>query len=52
LKKKKPEMVLDYDKNMDGVDNSDGIIVAFSIARKKLKKYYKIFLHLLDIIFA
>jgi len=30
---------------------SDGVIIAYSTARKRLKKYYKkIFLHLLDIV--
>lgn len=48
---KKPEVVIDYNKKMGGVDLSDGIIVAYSTARKRQKKYYKkVFLHLLDII--
>ena len=48
---KKPEVVINYNKKMGGVDLSDGIIIAYSSARKRLKKYYKkIFLHLLDII--
>jgi len=40
VEKTKRKVILDYDKNMDGVDNSDGIIVTYSIARKRLKKYY------------
>ena len=48
---KKLEIVKDYNKKMGGVDISDGIIVAYSTARKRLKKYHKkIFLHLLYII--
>ncbi|XP_015186433.1 PREDICTED: piggyBac transposable element-derived protein 4-like isoform X2 [Polistes dominula] len=48
---RKPEVVIDYNKKMGGVDLSDGIIIAYSAVRKRLKKYYKrIFLHLLDII--
>lgn len=36
---------------MGGVDISDGIIIAYSTGRKRLKKYYKkIFLHLLVVI--
>lgn len=49
--KKIPEVVADYNNKMGGVDMSDGIIIAYSTARKRLKKYYKkIFLHLLDVI--
>ncbi|XP_012273615.1 piggyBac transposable element-derived protein 4 [Orussus abietinus] len=49
--KKVPEVVFDYNNKMGGVDMSDSIIIAYSTARKRLKKYYKkIFLHLLDVI--
>lgn len=43
----KPEVVLDYCKKMGGGDRSDGIIVSYTLARERMKKYYKkIFLHL------
>jgi len=36
---------------MRGMDNNNGIIVIYSLARKRFKKYYKkTFLYLLDII--
>ena len=33
---KKPEIVIDYNKKMGGVDMRDGIIVAYSTSRKRL----------------
>lgn len=47
----KPEVVIDYCTKMGGVDRSDGIIASYTLARKRMKKYYKkIFLHLIDVI--
>lgn len=47
----KPEVVLDYAEKMGDVNRNGGIIASYTLARKRLKKYYKkIFLHLIDII--
>lgn len=49
-KEDKPNVVLDYNKNMGGVDLGDGAMVAYSAARNRLKKIYKkVFLRLIDI---
>lgn len=49
VKNTKPEVNVDYNKK---IDISDGVIVAYSTARKRLKKYYKkIFLCLLKIVY-
>ncbi|XP_068227913.1 piggyBac transposable element-derived protein 4-like [Palaemon carinicauda] len=46
----KLKAVADYDENMGGVDLSDNLLVHFSTARNRLKKYYKkVFRHLLDL---
>ena len=46
----KPEVVQDYATKMGGVDLSDGMIASYTLARKRIKKYYKkIFLHLVDV---
>lgn len=46
----KPTLVVDYSKGMGGVDLADQCIVTYSIARRRLKKYYmKMFRHLIDI---
>lgn len=48
-RQEKPNVILDYNKNMGGVDLGDGIIVAYTAARNRIKKFYKkIFLRLLD----
>lgn len=45
----KLNVVLDYNKNMGGVDLGHGVMVAYTAARNRLKKFYKkIFLQLLD----
>ncbi|XP_066987491.1 piggyBac transposable element-derived protein 4-like [Macrobrachium rosenbergii] len=45
----KPKAVADYNANMGGVHLSDNLLVLFSTARNRLKKYYKkVFRHLLD----
>jgi len=45
----KPKAVADYNSNMGGVDLSDNLLVHFSTARNRLKKYYKkVFRHMLD----
>lgn len=47
---KKPQVVLDYNDTMGGVDRLDQHLHDYPIARKRGKKYYKkIFFHLLDI---
>jgi hypothetical protein len=46
----KPVAVLDYNKNMGGVDISDNLLHFYTIARNRLKKYYmKMFRHIFDI---
>lgn len=47
-RQEKPNVVLDYNKNMGGVDLGDGVMVAYTAARNRLKKYKKIFLRLTD----
>ncbi|XP_015436732.1 PREDICTED: piggyBac transposable element-derived protein 4-like [Dufourea novaeangliae] len=48
-RQEKPNVVLDYNKNMGGVDLGDGVMVAYTAARNRLKKYYEtIFLRLID----
>ena len=37
----KPKAVADYNSNMGGVDLSDNLLVHFSTARNRLKKYNK-----------
>ena len=46
---RKPKAVASYNSNMGGVDLSDNLMVHFSTARNRLKKYYKkVFRHMLD----
>ena len=45
----KPKAVASYNSHMGGVDLSDNLMVHFSTARNRLKKYYKkVFRHMLD----
>ena len=45
----KPKAIADYNCNMGGVDLSDNLMVHFSTARNRMKKYYKkVFRHMLD----
>ena len=45
----KPKAVANYNAYMGGVDLSDNLLVHFSTARNRLKKYYrKVFRHMLD----
>ena len=44
----KPEVVIEYTKNMRLVDKSDGMIASIECARKTQKWYKKLFLHLVD----
>ncbi|XP_068250307.1 piggyBac transposable element-derived protein 4-like [Palaemon carinicauda] len=47
--KSKPKAIEDYNNKMGGVDLSDNLMVHFSTARNRLKKYYKkVFRHMLD----
>ena len=47
----KPSVVLDYNKNMGGVDRNDGQLQSYKLARERLKKYYqKMFRYLLDVV--
>lgn len=48
--KLKPQVSIDYNDAMGGVDLSDQYMITYSTARKRMKKYYqKIFRHLLDL---
>lgn len=48
-KKIKPQIVIDYNKTMGGVDRADQQMSTYSLMRQQQKKYYKkIFRHLLD----
>lgn len=44
----KPKMVLNYNKHMSGIDRSDQMISYYSIPRKSVRWYLKIFFHLID----
>ena len=45
----KPKAVANYNSHMGGVDLADNLMVHFSTARNRLKKYYKkVFRHMLD----
>ncbi|XP_018367242.1 PREDICTED: piggyBac transposable element-derived protein 4-like, partial [Trachymyrmex cornetzi] len=48
-KKQKPNIVLEYNDNMGGVDLSDQCITPYEILRKSQKWYIKTFFHLLDL---
>ena len=37
----KPSVVLDYNKNMGGVDSNDGQLQSYKLAQECLKKYYQ-----------
>lgn len=46
----KPKACVDYNKGMGGVDLADQCVMTYSMARKRLKKYYmKMFRHLIDV---
>lgn len=47
-RKVKPNIVLDYNQNMGGVDRSDQCITGYEIIRKSTKWHIKTFFHLLD----
>jgi len=44
----KPQSVLDYNKNARGIDQSDSVMKFYSMKRKSLKWYKKIFFHVID----
>jgi len=47
----KPSVILDYIKNMGGVDRNDGQLQSYKLARERLKKHYqKTFHYLLDVV--
>jgi hypothetical protein len=47
----KPSVVLDYKKNLGGVDRNDGQLESYKLARDRLNKYYqKMFRYLLDVV--
>ena len=47
----KPSVILDYDKNMGGVDRNDGQLQSHKLAPECLKKYYqKMFCYILDVV--
>jgi hypothetical protein len=47
----KSSVVLDYNKNMGGVDTNDGQLQSYKLAREHLKKYYqKTFRYFLDVV--
>lgn len=48
--KMKPEVCIYYSDAMGGADLSDQYMISYSVARKRMKKYYqKIFRHLLNL---
>jgi hypothetical protein len=47
----KPSVVVDYDKNIGGVDRNDGQLQRYKLARERLKKcYQKMFCYLLYVV--
>ena len=47
----KPSVVLDYNKNMGGVNRNDGQLQSYKLAPERLKKYYqKMFRYLLNVV--
>ena len=47
----KPAVVLDYNKNMGGVDRNDAQLQSYKLARERIKKlYHKMFRYLLDVV--
>ena len=47
----KPSVVLDYNKNMGGVDMNDAQLQSYKLARERLKRWYqKMFRYLLDMV--
>lgn len=46
---KKPSTIVDYNKNMSGIDRSDQMIAYYSSPRKSLRWYIKFFFHIMDI---
>nr|KAF6366549.1 hypothetical protein mPipKuh1_009947 [Pipistrellus kuhlii] len=40
-RQEKPNVVLDYNKNMGGVDLGDGVMMAYTAAHNRVKKIYK-----------
>lgn len=47
--KVKPLTIIDYNKNMSGVDRCDQMVSYYSTPRKSVRWYLKIFFHLLDV---
>ena len=44
----KPKAVIDYNKGMGGVDRMDQQLASFTLMRRYVKAYKKIFFYLLD----
>jgi len=47
--KKKPNEIIQYNKNMSGIDRSDQMVKYYSSPRKQSRWYKKVLFHLLDI---
>lgn len=47
--KKKPNMILDYNKNKAGVDNVDKMIASYTCGRKTNKWTLKVFMYMIDV---
>lgn len=45
----KPRHIVEYNKNMSGIDKSDQMVSYYSTPRKTIRWYKKIIFHLLDI---
>lgn len=46
---RKPNIVVDYNDNMSGIDRGDQMVSYYSTPRKTIRWYMKLFFHLLDI---
>ena len=47
----KASVVLDYNKNMGGVNRNDGQLQSYKLVPECLKKYYQMFCNLLDVVY-
>ena len=47
--RRKPQCIIDYNRNMGGVDKQDQMLEPYSAARKSMKWYKKLSFHLLQL---
>jgi len=47
--REKPKIIVDYNKNMSGIDRADQMVSYYVTPRKSIRWYVKVFFHLLDV---